>query len=607
MAQASHYQSNLRDMFFNLFEVFEVQKTTLGRGIFEAMDQATTEELLHNANQLAQGDFGAGFAADDAQGLTIDDQGNVRLPDGLRKAFDVYYKGEWQRLTAPQEIGGYGAPPSVYWSTFELFVGANPAASFYFLGEVNAHVINRLGTPQQKKHFAERIIERRWGGTMMLTEPDAGSDVGSGLTKAKHIKGDQWHLEGTKRYITNGDFDTAENIIHLVLARPEGAAEGTPGLSMFIVPKFLINEDGSLGERNGVFATQLEKKMGLTASATCEMTLGDQGPCVGYLVGNEHRGIRQMFQVIEHARMGVGFKSFSTLSSAYLQALKYAKERLQGPDLAQAMDRSAPRVPIIRHPDVRRMLLTQKAYAEGMRALGMYAASIQDQIALAGGHGHEDAKALDRLNDLLLPLVKGYCSEKVYALLGSHSMQCFGGAGYLKDYPIEQYIRDQKVDSLYEGTTHIQALDLLFRKVAKDGGATLQGLLKSIKATARSERGGEHCAAAKKQLEQAINDVQGTFMAAMQKMGESIYHVGLQGNRILFSLAELTIGWLLIRQAEIAAEALDSAKDSERSFYEGKLVTANFFATEVFPGLGLAKQQVEASSLEVMTLSDEAF
>ena len=607
MTQASHYQSNLRDIFFNLFEVFQVQNESLGRGPFSEIDRSTAEELLRNAQALAEGPYAEGFASSDYEGLSIDDQGNVTLPSGTRQALEAYYEGEWQRLTAPLELGGYGAPPSVYWSAFELFVGANASATFYLLGEVNAQVIDRLGTPRQRELFSERIIDRKWGGTMMLTEPDAGSDVGAGLAKAKHIEGDMWHLEGTKRYITNGDYDTTENIIHLVLARPEGAAGGTPGLSMFIVPKFLVNEDGTLGERNGVYATSIEKKMGLAASATCEMSLGDRAPCIGYLVGEDRRGMRQMFQVIEHARMAVGFKSFSTLSAAYLQALQYTKERIQGPDLAQATDRSAPRVPIIQHPDVRRMLLTQKSFAEGMRALGLFAASIQDRVRLAGGPENPEAKKLHRLNDLLLPLIKGYCSEKVYALLGNSSLQCFGGAGYLRDYPIEQYVRDQKIDTLYEGTTHIQALDLLFRKVAKDGGATLQSLFKQMEETAKSSAGGDHCAAAKARLTRALADVQGIFLAAMQKMGDSIYHIGLQGNRILFSLAEITIGWLLIRQAEIAAVALEEASGKERSFYEGKLATANFFSSEVFPGLTLARKQVEASALDVMELSDDAF
>lgn len=606
LAGIAHYRSNLRDLIFNLFEVYRIHETSLGEGPFADLDRETAEELLRSAREIAEGPYCEGFASSDREGLSIDHDGNVTLPEGIKSALGAYYEGEWQRLGAPAELGGYGAPPSLYWSIFEMFVGANPSATFYLLGEVNAQVINRLGTDRQRALFAERIIERQWGGTMMLTEPDAGSDVGAGLTKARHVEGDLWHLEGTKRFITNGDYDMAENIIHLVLARPEGGASGTPGLSMFIVPKFLVNEDGSLGERNGVFATQLEKKMGIKASATCEMTLGDRGPCVGYLVGEVHRGMRQMFQVIEHARMAVGFKSFSTLSSAYFQALQYAQERVQGPDLSQAADRDAPRVPILKHPDVRRMLITQKAWAEGMRALGLYAASIQDQVALLGGHGHPDAKKLDRLNDLLLPLIKGYSSEKVYSLLGNCSLQCLGGAGYLKDYPIEQYVRDQKIDTLYEGTTHIQALDLLFRKVARDGGETLRYLFVQMSETAQSPRGGARCSELKQRLSRGLQDMQGIFMAVMQKMGDSVYHVGLQGNRVLSSLAELTIGWLLIRQAEVASEALDDATGRERAFYEGKLASAAFFTQEAFPALTLARKQVEASNLEIMTLSDEA-
>jgi alkylation response protein AidB-like acyl-CoA dehydrogenase len=434
-----------------------------------------------------------------------------------------------------------------------MIVGAHAAAAFYSLGEVNAQVIHLLGTEKQKELFSQNIIERHWGGTMMLTEPDAGSDVGAGLSKARHVEGEGWELEGVKRYITNGDYDHCENIIHLVLARPEGSAAGTRGLSMFIVPKFWVNDDGSLGERNGVYVSSIEEKMGLHASATCEMTLGEKHPCRGYLVGNVHRGMRQMFQVIEHARMAVGFKSFSTLSTAYLNALSYSKERIQGPDLMQATNKNAPRVAIINHPDVRRMLLKQKSYVEGMRALGLYNVHVQDQIMTLGGHGHQEAQYLDRLNDLLLPLIKGYCSEKVYEILGSCSLQCFGGAGYVRDYPVEQYVRDQKIDTLYEGTTHIQALDLLFRKVAKDGGKTLQALFKKIQTTVDGEQGGDVCDTMRTALDRGLKDVQGIFLSMMQKMGTSLYHVGLQGNRILASLSELVIGWLLVEQAVIAS------------------------------------------------------
>ena len=287
---------------------------------------------------------------------------------------------------------------------------------------------------------------------MVLTEPDAGSDVGAARTRARHVGGDVWEIEGVKRFITSAESDHSENIVNMVLARPEGAGAGTKGLSLFIVPKFWVDEHGAMGERNGVVCTKLEEKMGLKGSVTCEMTFGDGQPARGLLLGDVHDGIRQMFHIIEQARMAVGAKSMATLSTAYLNALEYTRERKQGADLMGARDPKAPRVPILRHPDVRRMLMSQKAHAEGMRALILYTASIQDQVEIKGGHRSMEAAEDNVLNDLLLPLVKGYCSEKAYELLAV-SLQCLGGSGYLKDYPMEQYIRDQKIDTLYEGTT----------------------------------------------------------------------------------------------------------------------------------------------------------
>jgi alkylation response protein AidB-like acyl-CoA dehydrogenase len=326
------------------------------------------------------------------------------------------------------------------------------------------------------------MLERRWGGSMVLTEPDAGSDVGAGRTKARHVGGDVWEIEGVKRFITNGDFDGTENIVHLVLARPEGAGPGTKGLSMFIVPKFWVNEDGSLGERNGAFCTNIEHKMGFKASATCEMTFGEKKPARGLLVGEVHDGIRQMFDVIEHARMAVGAKSMATMSTAYLNALEFAKLRVQGPGPAARDRQDGAAGPHHPAPGRASHVDAAEGHAEGMRALVLYTASIQDQISLAGGNAATAAADLYKLNDLLLPLVKGYCSERVYELL-AQSLQIYGGSGYVTDYPIEQYIRDQKIDTLYEGTTHIQALDLFFRKVARDGGQTLRGLMESIQGT----------------------------------------------------------------------------------------------------------------------------
>ena len=587
--------------------MLDVGKTSLGHAPFASMDEGSAKDALKGLEALATGELATGFAETDRVPLKLDAHGNVTLPDALKRNLKAYYDGEWHRLDVPEHLGGLGAPPSVRWAGFELVAGAHAALGFYLFGMVIATILDRIGTADQKRRFVGNIVEKRWGGSMVLTEPDAGSDVGSGTTKAKKV-GDVWEIEGVKRFITNGDFDSAENIVHLVLARPEGAAPGTKGLSMFIVPKFWVNEDGTLGERNGVFCTNLEKKMGIKGSATCEMTFGDGKPARGLLVGEVHDGIRQMFHVIEQARMGVGCKSMATLSTAYLNALAYTKERVQGPDLARAGDKTSPRVAIIRHPDVRRMLMLQKAHAEGMRALCLFTAHLQDQVEIAGGHGAAAASELDRLNDLLLPLVKGYCSEKAYELLAV-SLQCFGGSGYCLGYPLEQYIRDQKIDSLYEGTTHIQALDLFFRKVARDGGATLQGLLGRIRATIEAEAGNAALATERQALTRALGDVEGIFGAMMTKVGESPYHVGLQANRILFAVAELVIGWLLVRHSAVAhvQRGKAEATANDHDFYAGKIAAARFYAANVLPGITLVRKLVEAGTLDVMDVPDGAF
>src|SRR5690349_231448 len=506
---ASHYRPNLRDVFFQLFEVLEIQRSTLGNGPFAGMDEATAREALSGLAEFVDEKWAPAFVEGDRVGATFDGKGNVTLPPGTKRALEAYYVGGWNKLELPEHLGGYGAPPSVTWSAFELLGGGNSSATFYILGNFNAKIIDQLGTEDQKRRYVKAMLDGHWGGTMVLTEPDAGSDVGAATTRAKHVGGDEWHLEGVKRFITNGDFDQPPNIVHLVLARPEGAKPGTKGLSMFIVPKYWVEADGKLGERNGVVVTNVEHKMGIRASATCELTLGAERPCRGLLVGEVHDGIAQMFHVIEYARMGVGTKSMATLSTAYLNALEYTRIRKQGPDLARAADKAAPRVEVIRHPDVRRMLMTQKAFAEGLRAMVLWTAQIQDQIQVLGGHGSGEARALDALNDLMLPLIKGYGSEKVYELLAV-SLQCFGGSGFCQDYPIEQYIRDQKIDSLYEGTTHIQALDLFFRKIGRDRGATLQALVGMITSTIDGLP--PELATEKAALQAAVSDVQGIMM-----------------------------------------------------------------------------------------------
>ena len=604
-----HYKNNLRDIEFNLFEVLR-RPDLLGREPYPDLDEQTVRGILAEVSKLASGPLADSFAEGDRNPPVFDPEtSSVRMPESFKKSFRALMDAQWYRLGLPAGLGGAGAPRSLIWSVAELGLGANPALWMYSGGPSFANVLWHIGTPEQRR-FAELAVEREWGATMVLTEPDAGSDVGAGRAKAVEQPDGTWHIEGVKRFITGGEHDMAENIFHLVLARPEGHGPGTKGLSMFLVPKYLVAEDGTLGERNGVYATGVEHKMGLKASTTCELSFGARHPAVGTLVGGVHDGIRQMFLVIEYARMLVGTKAIATLSTGYLNALDFARTRVQGADLSQMTDKTAQRVTIIHHPDVRRMLMLQKAYAEGMRALVLYTATYQDAAQVAAAEGRAD-EASARVNDLLLPVVKGVGSERSYELL-TLSLQTLGGSGFLQDYPIEQYIRDAKIDSLYEGTTAIQGMDLYFRKIVKDNGAALRQLLGEITGFAAAEAGNGRLKLERAALARAVSDVEGMltamtgFLSAAMDRPAEIHRVGLNTTRLLLALGDLLIGWLLARQAEIAMRALDQG-DTDRDFYLGKIGTARFFAATVLPRLAAEREIAERTSLDLMELPETAF
>jgi alkylation response protein AidB-like acyl-CoA dehydrogenase len=608
-----HYRSNLRDIEFTLFEVFGVGER-LGREPFGEVDEETARGILGEVERLASGPLAESLLDSDRHPPVFDPQTNTAtVPESFRRSFQAYMDAEWWRMQLPEEIGGTVVPSSLRWAAEEMILGANPAVHMYASGMPFAHLLYRLGTEDQKK-WAHWSVEKRWGATMVLTEPDAGSDVGAGRARAVEQPDGTWHIEGVKRFITSGEHDLAENILHLVLARPEGAGPGTKGLSMFLVPKFHVDlETGELGERNGVYATNVEKKMGLKASTTCELTFGEKHPAVGWLVGDDHNGIWQMFRVIENARMMVGAKAIATLSTGYLNALDYARTRVQSADLTQMTDKTAPRVTIIHHPDVRRMLMLQKAYAEGMRALMLYAATQQDAVMEAQHEGRTD-EAAERLNDLLLPLVKGLGSERSYELL-SQSLQVLGGSGYLQDYPVEQYIRDAKIDTLYEGTTSIQGLDLFFRKIVRDKGQALTALLGAISEFATSEDGNGRLKEERALLATALADTQAMvgalvgFLTSAQEDVRNVYKVGQNTHRLLLTLGDLTVGWLLLRQAAVAVQALDggSASARDRAFYEGKVAAARFFATTVLPELTARRLIAERTDNALMDLPEDCF
>ncbi|NUT33626.1 MAG: acyl-CoA dehydrogenase [Hamadaea sp.] len=601
-----HYRSNVRDLRFMLFEVLGLGER-LGTGRFPELDQATVEQMLTEVERLAVGPIAESYADSDRTPPIYDPQAcTVTIPDGFKRSYQAYMDAEWWRLDMPVEAGGVAAPRSLWWSIIELVQGAQAPVYMYGGGPGFAGLLYRLGTPEQRP-IADRMIERRWGATMVLTEPDAGSDVGAGRTKAIPQPDGTWHIEGVKRFITSGEHDLADNIVHFVLARPvhtPGAGgPGTKGLSLFLVPKFHFDpQTGELGERNGVYATNVEKKMGLKVSATCELRFGEKQPAVGWLVGEVHDGIAQMFKVIESARMQVGVKAIATLSTGYLNALGYARERVQGPDLTQMLDKTAPRVTIDRHPDVRRMLMLQKAYAEGLRAVYLYTADWLDR----------DHPQASNVNDLLLPIVKGVGSERSYEMLAL-SLQTLGGSGFLQDYPMEQYLRDTKIDTLYEGTTGIQGQDFFFRKIVRDRRVAFDVLLGEIEGflDGVESRGELKIEAAA--LRDAVADVRGMVEVMLEWQSgvgadpAEIYKIGQNTTRLLMSVGDLVIGWLLARQAAVAVAASPGATGADAGFYEGKAAVARFFATTVLPELTARRRVLEQTDNALMEIGDGGF
>ena len=626
----SHYKSNVRDIEFNLFEVLGCEEI-LGTGPYADLDRETVSAILAEVDHIAKTKLAESFSDSDGNLPVYDPKTHsVTVPEDLKKSFRALMNsGAWQ-LELPEELGGQPTPPSVQWAVHELNIGANPSVMLYSAGPKFAYALWATGNERDQR-IAKIMIERRWGATMVLTEPDAGSDVGAGRTRAIPQSDGTWHIEGVKRFITSGEHDLAENIIHLVLARPQGVGAvggpGTKGLSLFVVPKFHFDlETGQLsGERNGVFATNLEKKMGIKGSSTCELTFGGtEVPAKGWLLGEVHDGIAQMFRMIEHARMLVGTKAIATLSTGYLNALEYAKTRVQGADLTQATDRTAPRVTITHHPDVRRSLMTQKSFTEGLRALLLYAATIQDRNAIARANGTTD-EAAERLNDLLLPIVKGYGSERSWVLLGTESLQTFGGSGFLTDYPIEQYVRDAKIDTLYEGTTAIQGQDLFFRKIVKDQGSALSDLSVQIIQWIAAESGNGQLKEERALLQQGLDDVAAIVAIMISDLGmindlgttvpgvphsnpRNVYKVGLNTTRLLMALGDLICAWLLLRGAEVALERLNAQlSPDEKAFYEGKVASGRWFARTVLPKLAAERAIAAATDLAVMDMDEAAF
>src|SRR5262245_48330561 len=515
------YKADLRELSFVLLEQFQLGEL-LGKAPYEAWGEEEAKAILEATYRLAREVLGPLNISGDREGCRIED-GQVRTPKGFKEAWKQLYESGFKSLAIAADHGGQDAPRALTVLVEELLSGANPAFNMYpGLAFGAAETIIECGTPEQAKGYAEKMVNGTWGGTMCLTEPHAGSDVGAAKSSARRLGNGKYAIKGTKVFISGGDHDLAENIVHLVLARVEGGPPGTKGLSLFIVPKKRIGADGSVGETNDVAVGSIEHKLGINGSATAVLNFGENDRCEGELVGTaENLGMSQMFKMMNGARIAVGIQGLATAAAAYQNAVDYARERKQGPHYSHWKDPTVPRVPILEHPDVRRMLLDLKSHTEGIRALIVKLAWHGDLTrALAGTDDEEATDPMGQV-DLLTPLVKSFASDEAFRL-AAVAIQVYGGAGYLKDHPVEQYARDAKIYSIYEGTNHIQAMDLVGRKMGQAGGANFQAFLQDIAAFVEVHRGDARLGKAVERLaagEEALMARARTLIAWSQKGG----------------------------------------------------------------------------------------
>jgi alkylation response protein AidB-like acyl-CoA dehydrogenase len=603
-AALNWYRSDLRELSFLLFEHFKCS-SYLGAPPFEAWSPDEAKSVLKETYRFAREVLGPLNASADRSGCRLE-KGAVLTPEGFQGAWKQLYENGFKSLGVSPEHGGQGAPTLLTVLVEEMLSGANPAFAMYSgLAYGAAGLILECAGPEQVRRYADRMFDGTWGGTMCLTEPHAGTDVGAAKSAARKQPDGSYKLKGTKVFISGGDHDLAENIIHLVLARVEGAPMGTKGLSLFIVPRNRVRPDGSVGENNDVSVASIEHKMGINGSATCVLNFGDADDCVGELVGGvENAGMSQMFRMMNGARIAVGIQGLAAASSAYLNALEYAKERKQGPHFTQWKDPTVPRVPILEHPDVRRMLLDMKAHVEGTRALVMKLARHVDLSRALRGKDDEKASYHHGQVELLTPLVKSFASDEGFRVCAT-ALQVYGGAGYLKDHPVEQSVRDVKITSIYEGTNHIQAMDLVGRKLGQAGGAYLQAFLGDVGAFVETNRAHPVFGKAVATLAAGQEHLMSAAMGLLG-WGQSgqLGVVALNANRFLEMMARLSVGWLLLEGAVIAdaAKARLGEADADRAFYEGKTQAALWFARNVLPKVEAEAKlmmQEDASALDI--------
>ena len=607
-----------RDQMFILFEQLEIQKLSESE-VYSEFDEETYRMILREAEKLATNTMMPTCSETDSIGCILKD-GKVIVPEFFHELWRLWNEGEWRRIDLPVDIGGQGLPIIVGMAANEYFEAANLAfQTFVAMPRGEAFLIARHGTEEQKKKYVEKILSGQWTGTMVLTEAEAGSDVGATKTTATPNSDGTYTITGNKIFITAGDHDLAENFIHLTLARVKGAPPGTKGLSLFLVPKYRVNPDGSIGENNDTKVISIEKKMGLKGSPTCQLMFGEDGRCIGELVGEVNRGMTIFFTMMNESRLIAARHAESIAATAYLHALNYSKERLQGKEISSPPD--SPQVPIIRHPDVRRMLLMMKAYTEGIRALILYTSYCMDMELVSEDKGEK--LKWSELAAFLTPVAKAYGSDMSFRVTET-AMQVYGGYGYMKDYPVEQFLRDEKVHSIFEGTNGIQSLDLAGRKVLRSSDSLLNGLLADIKKFCEDNKNHTGLAKHIQYLSGAVKALTDVTIYFTEQAGKDFNIIALFATPYMELFGDVTTGWLLLWQAVLADEKFKeimiekgikgteelkklAADSSEIAFYSGKIASARYFSSTVLPLAPAKATVIMDSDTAALEMAEESF